>query len=314
MIEILLACYNGEKYIYEQINSILAQSFQDFKILIRDDSSTDDTFKIICDFENKYPDKIKIIRDNVTCKSPGSNFFELLKHAQADYIMFCDRDDFWLPDKIKITFDEMQKLENLHGKNTPILVYGDAELVDQNLKNPMGIFCGKHYTNFNKLLMRYCITGCLMMINKILYENLGDYKSEMGLHDRWIGLYASAFGIIKHVPVKLMLYRQHAHNVTSGLNNDVSSQRRLKNFIGSPLKKIKDYKNYSLNGLKAAELFKSMYAEKLKNYPEIEKYLNNFIWLYSKKCKFKLVRIFMLIKYGYIYRDFITAVKQIICI
>ncbi len=314
LVEILLASYNGEKYISEQINSILKQDYENFKILIRDDGSTDKTPEIISEFERDYPDKIKIIRDNKTCKSPGANFFELIRNANAEYIMFSDQDDYWLPQKISVTLKNMLRLENgsPNKNNTPVLVYADSEIVDADLKNPQGVFINEHYQKFSELLSHYCVTGCLMMINKALYKNLGEYKSEMGLHDRWIALYACAMGIIYHVPEVVMLYRQHSENVIGSEIDKVTSLQRIKNFITAPTKKIASFKYEMLKGLNMAKLFKSLYEKNLR--PEILNELNNFINLYSKTGMNKFSRVNNLIKSGYIHKDFITALKQIIFI
>ena len=88
-IDILMAAYNGERFIAEQIDSILGQTFQDFRLLIRDDGSNDNTPAIIEEYAKKYPGKIEIVHDNAVCKSATKNFFELLKHAEAD--MYCFR-------------------------------------------------------------------------------------------------------------------------------------------------------------------------------------------------------------------------------
>ena len=93
-VDILLAAYNGEKFIAEQIESILAQTYQDFRLVIRDDGSSDNTPAIIEDYAAKYPGKIEVVHDDAVCKSPAKNFFELLKHAEADYVMFSDQDDY----------------------------------------------------------------------------------------------------------------------------------------------------------------------------------------------------------------------------
>ena len=312
LVEILLASYNGEKYISEQIKSILAQDFQNFMLLIRDDNSTDSTPDIINEFEKNYPDKIKIIRDDKKIHNPGGNFFELIKYSDADYIMFSDQDDYWLPNKIRITLENMQSVEKNSpaGKNTPVLVYADSEIVDADLKNSQGVFINRHYKKFSDLLSHYCVTGCLMMINKILYKNLGEYDPAMILHDRWIALYACAFGELVHIPEVVMLYRQHASNVIGSEIDHVTKFQRIKKFLTSPSKKIASFKNEMLKGLNTAKLFKSRYEKNLS--PEILSELNNFINLYSRVDHNKFSRICTLIKSGYVHKDFITALKQII--
>jgi len=93
MIEILLATYNGEKFLQEQLDSILHQTFQDWRIVAHDDGSTDATLEILQQFQLEHPSKIHILDDGLSFGSARDNFEHLMKHAAADYIMLCDQDD-----------------------------------------------------------------------------------------------------------------------------------------------------------------------------------------------------------------------------
>ena len=129
-----MATYNGEKYIEEQLESLLEQTLQNFKIFIQDDCSQDKTIQIIQDYQRKYPDKIFFGINKKNTGSAKHNFFNLLLHYKDDYIMLCDQDDVWNADKIEITFNEMKRMEKLHGQQTPILVHTDLTVVDSDLK------------------------------------------------------------------------------------------------------------------------------------------------------------------------------------
>ncbi|MBQ7192792.1 MAG: glycosyltransferase, partial [Synergistaceae bacterium] len=121
-IDILMATYNGQKFIAEQLDSIFSQTFQDFRLIVRDDGSTDNTCAILEEYSAKYPGRIKIIHDEAVCKSATKNFFEILKHAEADYVMFSDQDDVWLKYKVQITLDYMKETERKNpGK--PVLIF-----------------------------------------------------------------------------------------------------------------------------------------------------------------------------------------------
>ena len=314
LVEILLASYNGEKYIAEQINSILNQDYQNFKILIRDDGSKDKTPEIISEFESKYPNKIKIIHDDKSIHDPSGNFFELLKHADAEYIMFSDQDDYWLPKKIRVTLENMLRIENEspNKKDTPILVYADGEIVDSELKNPQGVFLHRHYKTFHDLLVYVCVTGCMLMANKALYKKMGDWNSSMDVHDRWMGLYASAFGVVYHIPEVVMLYRQHSTNVLgafNGANKIMTIPERIIRFIRTPTGFIIRNKDANERKLHFAKFFKSVYGEKLS--PEKLAELDNFIKLFSHSYKGKIFRIYKLLKSGYLREERIEALKQI---
>ena len=123
-IDILLATYNGEKYIKEQIDSILNQSYTNFNLIISDDSSTDSTVEILKEYEKK-DERIKLI---VQKENLGyiKNFEYLLTQVNSKYYMFSDQDDFWVNDKVLKSYNKLVK-ENLD------LVFCDLEIVDENL-------------------------------------------------------------------------------------------------------------------------------------------------------------------------------------
>ena len=101
-VSIALAAYNGEKYIREQINSIRRQTFKDWRLLIRDDGSTDDTPDIVLEMA-KNDNRVQLVEDTFGNQGPIGNFTLLLQHASdagADYVFLCDQDDVWLPNKI----------------------------------------------------------------------------------------------------------------------------------------------------------------------------------------------------------------------
>ena len=100
MIDILMATHNGEEYIGQQLDSIFAQTNQDWQLLCRDDGSNDSTVSIVTQYMTRHPGRIKLLSDNKGRLGVGLNFGELLEHSNADYIMFADQDDVWLPEKI----------------------------------------------------------------------------------------------------------------------------------------------------------------------------------------------------------------------
>ena len=103
MVDILMAVYNGEKFVAEQIDSILAQSETDWHLIICDDMSKDRSFEIISGYAQKYPDKISAHQNAVPTGSAQANFMSMLQYAQSEYVMFSDQDDFWEKDKVKLT-------------------------------------------------------------------------------------------------------------------------------------------------------------------------------------------------------------------
>lgn len=214
MVTVLLAVYNGEKYLKQQIDSIIGQTVRDIKIIIRDDGSTDNSLQIIDDYCNKYPQIISKLEGTPT-GSAKQNFAELLKNCDSDYIMFCDQDDVWLPQKVEKTFAAMKSAEG-DGK-MPVLVHTDLKVVDQNLD-----VISPSFFNFQKLiqdditlsglLVQNYVTGCTIMINRALKEKCGAIPQSCIMHDWWLALVAVAFGRLVCVNEPTMLYRQHSGN------------------------------------------------------------------------------------------------------
>jgi len=130
-VEILMATYNGEKYLKEQIESIINQSYNDWTLLIRDDKSKDNTVSIIEEYERK-DSRIKLLRDKKEKLGFVKNFEELLKSSHKEFIMFSDQDDYWEKDKIKNYIEILKKNENLIQK--PLLIHSNSFVCDKNLK------------------------------------------------------------------------------------------------------------------------------------------------------------------------------------
>ena len=102
-IAVLMATYNGETYLEAQIESLLKQTYRDFIVYAHDDGSKDKTMQVLEKYVEQYPDKFRLLR-YAALKSAKKNFFSLLKKVEADYYMFCDQDDIWLPEKIENSF------------------------------------------------------------------------------------------------------------------------------------------------------------------------------------------------------------------
>lgn len=267
MIDILMATYNGELYIKEQIESILNQTYKDWKLYIRDDKSKDQTLNVIKKYTKEYPDKIILIEDNLGGLGAKKNFSQLLKYSKNEYCMFCDQDDVWLQDKIKISLDEIQKAESVYDKSTPILVHTDLKVVNEKLEiinESYWQFQGldSKYSGLNKLLVENNITGCTVIINKSLKSKVQEVPEEAIMHDWWIGLVAGTLGKIIQIDNKTILYRQHSNNVVgaSGINSikNISSKLDKKQINSSIYKGI-------CQGKKFYEMYKNVITEEHKS-------------------------------------------------
>ena len=221
-ISILLSTYNGEKYLKAQLDSLFSQSYKNFKLIARDDSSSDKTLEIL----KSYDIELLPSNENLGVKS---SFETLLKYAfensDADYFMFCDQDDVWNQDKVKLTLQKMYEMEKLY-KNTPILVHTDLEVVDENLHTINPSFMKLQNLNekknrLNNLLIQNTITGCTVMINRDLAKLCLPMSSNAIVHDWWVGLVASYFGKIGYVDDSTIKYRQHTSNTIGAKGFDI---------------------------------------------------------------------------------------------
>lgn len=229
MISILMATYNGEKYLREQIDSILAQTEQNRILYIRDDGSTDKTPEIIHEYAMKYPGMIIPVHDNLGSQGCIRNFMAMLKYAQSDYYMFCDQDDIWMPDKVEKTLKAMKAAEaecraanavkNEACKDVlPVCVHTDLQVVDESGAQVHPSFVEKlgldaEGATFASLIYSNVLTGCTMMINQAMKELLDEVPVSCMMHDQWIGLLAEGCGKRVYLPEATIRYRQHGDNV-----------------------------------------------------------------------------------------------------
>jgi glycosyltransferase involved in cell wall biosynthesis len=219
MVTILMATFNGAEYLTEQLHSIIAQSYTDWELIIRDDCSSDLTVAII----EKYvqaDSRIKLLPLAGKHGSATTNFSVLFDYARSlgtPYVMFADQDDIWKADKIERFLNFIQLQEQKLEPSLPILVYGGVEYVDahgkvipQELKMPDEL-------DFNILLTGNHAYGCTMILNRVLVERIGHIPDNAENHDYWVALVACALGKAVLNPEKLIGYRQHANNVTGNV-------------------------------------------------------------------------------------------------
>lgn len=229
-LSILLATYNGESYVTEQIESLLAQTYQNFQLYIRDDGSTDHTEEIIKSYAKRYPTKIFVVPDSIKHRGAMESFFYMLGQIDSFYYMFCDQDDVWLPNKIELTLSKMEEFET-KWPNIPIVVHTDLYVVDKNLDIIYPSFWRLMKLKVN-LLQRYeymatcnCVTGCTMLFNNLSKRVSIPPPVGATMHDYWIALATAMNGLVINIAQPTVLYRQHGKNVV-GIQD-----RSLKYFI-----------------------------------------------------------------------------------
>lgn len=226
IVTVLIATYNGDHYLTEQLDSLLAQDYKGFKVLIRDDGSSDHTLHIIKDYEKKYPDTFTVLDDGLGNLGSSTCFMKLLEHAKGyEYIMFCDQDDVWLPNKISTSLSAMREMEKEFGKHIPLMNFTDLRVVDEHLDEIHASFWKSQRLNpsiandWKKLLAQNVVTGCTMILNRKAREVSLPFELPEMVHDQWIAVNVAKYGHVGYTPEQTILYRQHANNVVGAHSN-----------------------------------------------------------------------------------------------
>ena len=218
-ISVVICTCNGEKYIGDQLKSIVSQTLPPNEIIICDDDSEDNTLeiaeKVLTSFEGKI-----VIRKNSERVGVAKNFINGYRLASGEYIFSCDQDDVWRPNKIEIFFDAFQ---SSHKE----LYFSNGLVVDENLHS-LGfttwdrVKFSKHMESdlLDILLKRDIVTGAEMAVSKKLVEKIFDMPSEYYLHDEWLALNAALANSIEAIDSDTFMYRQHGNNVAGMKANE----------------------------------------------------------------------------------------------
>lgn len=259
-VQVLMSSYNGEKYIREQIDSILAQQGVSVKLLVRDDGSKDGTLSILKDYENKG--KLSLIEGNNI--GPAKSFFALINKAvDADYYALSDQDDVWDEDKLRIAVNQMQSVDNKY-----VIYSSNARLVDKNLnfiKNET-LF---PRTTLGAAFLKNYVTGCTVVFNDELLIRLKESRPNeyIKCHDWWINLVALSLGgksIYDTTPH--LSYRQHNKNVTGASIDFVGKWKtRYSRFINQNYNRD-EYAKLILSSYRDIENEERMIIETMANY------------------------------------------------
>lgn len=215
-VSVVMAIYNGDKFINEQLDSILCQTYLPTEVIIVNDASKDNSLAVVSDYKNKYGHKLEfIIINNSTNLGVIKSFEEGIKLASSQYIALCDQDDVWFTNKIE------SLVQNI---NDNYLIYSDAIVTDQHLNiisnsNLAKHECGITYSAWQDYLYGNNVTGCTVMFDRILLEYLPFPETKLMFHDWYLAITAAFFNKIKRFPVPLMYYRQHTANASVSYHN-----------------------------------------------------------------------------------------------
>jgi len=258
VITVLMGTFNGEKWVGEQLDSLLNQTLMPDRILIHDDCSTDSTLAILRDYQSKYPELVEVVRNPSNSGGSAQNFISMMTNVRDDYLMLCDQDDIWLPDKVRLSYEKITQMETVWGASTPCLMHSDLTVVDEDLTPQASSFQQSTFANYDRTTLKDQIiqntaTGCTIMYNRALAGLITYTPRHMVMHDWWISLIAAAFGHMGHIDDRTILYRQHRANQIG-----VTDMRTLK---------------YKMSRLVNPNQVK---ADIAKTYPQAQEFLDTF--------------------------------------
>lgn len=216
-ILVIMSTYNGEKYLKEQIESILNQKDVEIFLLVRDDGSKDKTLDVLRIFMNRT-DHVSVIAG--TNLGYAGSFISLVysafEYKDINYFAFADQDDIWLEDKLISAI----KILRTADASKPLLYFSNALAVDENLKPLMECGGKEMLVKKSTQLVRYFMLGCTMVFNRNTVELLTKYPptSKIYMHDVWLGLTCVFLGQVLYDPTYHIFYRQHSNN-TEGVGN-----------------------------------------------------------------------------------------------
>lgn len=227
---VLLSSYNGEKYIKQQVESILSQSNVDIQLLIRDDGSNDRTVEIVKEYNDN---RISIISANNIGST--ASFFQLITMAgEADYYAFSDQDDVWDDDKLSIAVSSLKQYETV-----PAIYSSNTRLVDQDLQFISNETLNPKTTLGSAIIKNY-VTGCTTVFNHALMKYLKkSVNVTVPYHDWWVNLVAlSVGGVSVYDVTPHMSYRQHGNNVVGASESIIKKwNQRLNKFFNQPYRR-----------------------------------------------------------------------------
>ncbi|MGQ9804885.1 MAG: glycosyltransferase family 2 protein [Chlorobiales bacterium] len=225
IVNILLSTYNGEKYIRPQLDSLLAQSYPNILIHIRDDGSSDKTIEILEAYCAAHSNIILTKGSNL---GAAKSFYQLLLNAykEATYFAYCDQDDVWKPEKIERAVSIHQQQQE---PSCPMLYFSEFEIVNEKLQRKASSKLNRYY-DFKTALLQNVPFGCTQVWNKAAQELLCKHQPDFFyMHDWWNFLVISGVGKILYDASETLYYRMHGENVFGQTTS--FSARMLNRFI-----------------------------------------------------------------------------------
>ena len=236
---IMMASYNGEKYLHKQLKSIMEQTYTNWDLVVQDDGSSDGTMKILEEAAAQDP-RITFCRNESGNHGPYQNFNVLINKCRAmkayDYYLFADQDDLWDADKLE-TFISFVK-EKGDFADVPVLVYGDMRVINEKDEGIIGSLNAEDMIERDGISMFFdaSVWGCNFFFNRALFmdvEPVADDSERVWGHDQYFARWAGIRGQLYFMKKIVMNYRRYTGSVTAEHELTVTAGRigrRLKQF------------------------------------------------------------------------------------
>lgn len=301
VVDIAMATYNGEKYLREQIDSIISQTFTDWRLFIRDDVSTDNTVNIIREYAIK-DSRIHLIEDNLGNLHVSRNFEQALSHCKAPYSMFADQDDVWFENKIEVSLSFIKEVSSI---DIPILVFSNSILASESLEDEFGNnYKFTEEPNLRNFLFSNAgYQGSTIIFNEKLKEKLFPFFANSPVHDYHVSLAGLLLGQVHHINIPLMIYRRHDSATTKQnltfkdrllwlfKNNSFIYDERMLNYL-KVFVSYHDKQMTDINKKLICDYFQIL-DEKTSLFKKIKFVLKNKFVLRDSKC-YLILKLFLL--------------------
>lgn len=242
-VDVVLATYNGARFLPDFLASVERQVGVRWRLVARDDGSSDNTLPILDAFAKRHPGRVRVLqRQRDEMRGAVANFSAVAALSDAPYLCFADQDDVWRDDKLACMLAEIRRIEEANPAATPILLHSDLEVVDAGLQTVSPSFVAYqgldplHGSALPRLLVRNVVTGCATMANAALRDLALPVPVTAVMHDWWLALVAASAGRLHYMDCPLVKYRQHGGNA-------VGAQRSGLSFIASRLVRIEANRN-----------------------------------------------------------------------
>ena len=301
-IAILMATYNGEKYLFEQLDSIVGQSYQNFKLYVCDDCSNDSTVNILQSYQNQFPNKIFVTINKMNV-GVVKNFEKLLQNCEEPYIALSDQDDIWIENKLEFELKKIRKVQN----SEPALVHSDLIMINSNgdtlhdsFLNFRKIRLDKN-KNINKIIGHNGVMGCTTLFNQKLKSCILPFPKSLDVHDYWIALVNEVIGKRFTIKEPLVKYRIHENNTSNNISKLNKKRNIYQRFFNTDTLPFIDLQREKV----IVELL-NRYNSQLSN--KDRKIVIAFLD-YLQLCKHPLILYYQLIRYKLIRSDFSYRLK-----